>query len=238
MKRNIFLMAIAIVTAFVFISCKPQVKETPVKQTNLATFTEEVNGETLVGLKIAGENGKTLIAPTFKKIEGTGDGILLAQLPNQQYKLLSSKDGSAMSPRNFDKVEPGVLFWMFESNNEKFYYFPAKLKLCGPWVNFVNDGNIYKTEDGWNKLDQDLNPIFAFPMPSIIKLRDLKTDSIYYIVPTAKKCHQVYDENGNKVKLFKPKAYDKFYNDKGTKEMENLYDGEYTRLQVEDFSKF
>lgn len=40
MKRNVFLMAIAIVAAFVFISCKEQVKETPVANTKLATFAK------------------------------------------------------------------------------------------------------------------------------------------------------------------------------------------------------
>ena len=64
---------------------------------------------------------------------------------------------------------------------------------------------------GWNRINNEGQTVFDFPVASITCIKDLKTDSIYYIAPTFKKHQQLYNANGKRVRIFKPKEFARFY---------------------------
>ncbi len=232
MKRNVFLMAIAIVAAFVFISCKEQVKETPVEGTKLATFTEEVKGQNLIGLKIAGENGTVLVAPEYQTVNPKGD-ILLGMTPEGKLQLINT-DGTKISELYFD-IEFGDFYWTCTTDRDKkFYYFPSKGVFLGPYE-IMTKQLFCKNAGGWNRINAEAQTVFDLPVASIICLKDLKSDSIYYIAPTFKKCQQLYNATGEKVKIFKPKEFARFYSN--VKETEKLYGGALVTAEIKDISK-
>lgn len=207
-KLMIFAAMLAIVALAT--SCGYTSEVIEVKGTGLSTYTCQLeNGKIVIGLQKT-KSAEPVVRAAYDKIvfENLYFVADFTAKDGKVYKNVFDVEGKMISPDAFTKCELSNGFLSCLSAKGKYAYFADKNKIFGPYQEFIHYGGVYfyVGKDGVGVLNNELKLLFPAPTKTVAKVKDVKTEKIFYIIPDGKK-FQLLDDAGKKVKTLSAWSY-------------------------------